>query len=387
MRPETPDREDSLALSVDERIDEVCTRFEAAWQAGQGPRIEAFLGGVDGAECEALLRQLLRIELEYRCQGGSVPAVEEYLGRFPGYEALIREEIERRAAQAVGVPRPPPEVGTGVEGSAGRTGPYAGGPDSEPVGAGYEVRGRLDEGGMAEVWLAHDLDLDRPIALKVMRAELCNRPGAEGRFMDEARITGRLQHPGIPPVHEVGRLDDGRPFLAMKLIEGRRLHELLNERPSPASELSRFVAFFGQICQAVGYAHSRGVIHRDLKPHNVMVGAFGEVQVMDWGLAKEHGARGTEDGTEPSSTGAPGATAAGTILGTPSYMSPEAARGEVDRVDERADVFGLGAVLCVILTGQPAFIGTDSVAVVREAASGRWRTASLGWKLAERMPN
>src|SRR5262249_35356294 len=110
MRPETPDREDSLALSVDERIDEVCTRFEAAWQAGQGPRIEAFLGGVDGAECEALLRQLLRIELEYRCQGGSVPAVEEYLGRFPGYEALIREEIERRAAQAVGVPRPPPEV-------------------------------------------------------------------------------------------------------------------------------------------------------------------------------------------------------------------------------------------------------------------------------------
>src|SRR5262249_55465559 len=189
------------------------------------------------------------------------------------------------------------------------------------------------------------------------------------------------------PVHEVGRLDDGRPFLAMKLIEGRTLHELLDERPGPASELPRFVAIFGQICHAVGYAHSRGVLHRDLKPRNVMVGAFGEVQVMDWGLAKQHGRRGTEDGTALSFAGAPGATAPGTILGTPSYMSPEAARREAHRVDERAGVFGLGAVLCVILTGKPAFVGTGSVAVVREAASGRWRTPSLGWKLAERMPN
>src|SRR5262245_6403336 len=151
MSPDTPERGDSLPLSVAERIDEVCLRFEAAGQAGQGPRIEDCLGGVDGAEREALLRQLLRIELEYRCQGGSVPAVEEYLGRFPGYEALIREEIERRAARAAGVPRPPPEADTGVEGAAGKTGPYAGGPDSEPVVPGYEVRGRLDEGGMAEV--------------------------------------------------------------------------------------------------------------------------------------------------------------------------------------------------------------------------------------------
>src|SRR5262249_60843220 len=103
---------------------------------------------------------------------------------------------------------------------------------------------------------------------------------------------GGFQPPGIPPVHEIGRLDDGRLFLAMKLIEGHTLHELLRECPTPASELPRFVAIFGQICQAVGYAHSRGVIHRDLKPHNVMVGAFGEVQVMDWGLAKERGGAG-----------------------------------------------------------------------------------------------
>src|SRR5262249_38572076 len=219
---------------------------------------------------------------------------------------------------------------TGVEESAGRTGPYAGGPDAEPVVPGYEIRGPLGEGGMAVVWRGHDQALDRPIALKVMRAELCHRPGAESRFLAEARITARLPPPGIPPVHEVGRLNDGRPFLAMKLIEGRRLHELLKERPGPASELPRFVDIFGQICQAVGYAHSRGVVHRDLKPRNVMVGAFGEVQVMDWGLAKVLG-----EGQVPGGEGPPpqdvsvihtargGAdTQAGSVLGTYAYMPP-----------------------------------------------------------------
>src|SRR5262249_49499321 len=158
--------------------------------------------------------------------------------------------------------------------------------------------------------------------------------GAESRFLDEARITARLPHLGIPPVHEVGRLDDGRPFLAMKLIEGRTLHELLKQRASPADELPRFVAIFGQVCQAVGYAHSRGVIHRDLKPHNVMVGAVGEVQVMDWGLAKERGSRDAEGEPVASLAVAPDATGAGTVLGTLGFMAPEQARGEINRLDE-----------------------------------------------------
>src|SRR5262245_17081686 len=184
MRPETPDRAGSLPLSVDERIDEVCTRFEAAWPAGQEPRprIEDFLGDAEGPEREALLRALLRVELEYRCGSGSVPAVADYLPRFPGHEPLIREEIEGPAARAAGVPRPPPEADTGVEGGAGKTGPHAGGPDAEPVVPGYEIRGALGESGMARVWRGHDSDLDRPIALKVMRAELCQYPWAESRF-------------------------------------------------------------------------------------------------------------------------------------------------------------------------------------------------------------
>src|SRR5262249_4184069 len=139
---------------------------------------------------------------------------------------------------------------------------------------------------------------------------------------------------------------------------------------TPADGLPQFVTIFGQVCQAVGYAHSQGVIHRDLKPHNVMVGAFGEVQVMDWGLAKERGTREAEGGYSKALVLASGQTDAGVILGTPAFMAPEQARGEIDQVDQWADVFGLGAILCVILTGKPPFPGTDKGAVLREAASG-----------------
>src|SRR5262249_26806859 len=182
---------------------------------------------------------------------------------------------------------------------------------------------------------------------------------AARRFLDEARITAQLQHPGIPPVHEIGELPDGRPFLAMKLIKGRTLDELLDD--ATADRGSR-VAAFEPVCQGVAYAHSRGVIHRDLKPHNVMVGAFGEVQVMDWGLAKfraDARADSPEAATastfhDPRGEGDTDLwTRAGQVMGTPAYMAPEQAIGAVDRVDERSDVFGLGAILCAILTGEP----------------------------------
>src|SRR5262249_7260722 len=153
------------------------------------------------------------------------------------------------------------------------------------------------------------------------------------------QIMGQLQHPGIAPVHEVGELPDGRPFFSMKLIKGRNLAELLRERPAPAHELPRFIAIFSQLCQAVAYAHSRGVIHRDLKPANIMVGAFGEVQVMDWGLAKVMGSGSTEQPVTPEAVGGirtvrtqgtDPSTRIGAVLGTPEFMPPEQARGEVD---------------------------------------------------------
>src|SRR5262249_15181745 len=158
------------------------------------------------------------------------------------------------------------------------------------------------------------------------------RTGLARRFLDEARLTAQLQHPGIPPVHDAGTLPDGRPFFAMKLIKGRTLATLLAERKDPAEDLPRFLGIFEQVCQTVAFAHSRGVIHRDLKPSNVMVGAFGEVQLMDWGLAKLLGTPVEEDSEHSTLlvTQAPGLSSqAGTVLGTPGYMAPEQALGQV----------------------------------------------------------
>src|SRR5207248_10737095 len=166
--------------------------------------------------------------------------------------------------------------------------------------------------------------------------------------------------------------------LAMKLIKGGTLADLLAERPTPAHDLPRFLAIFAQVCQAVAYAHSRGVIHRDLKPANVMVGAFGEVQVMDWGLAKV--LEGTAAGGAPAPPPAAGetenppgpgtASQTGVALGTYAYMPPEQARGEVGRVDRRSDVFGLGAILCEILTGQPPYRGNSREQLGLQAVRG-----------------
>jgi serine/threonine-protein kinase len=234
----------------------------------------------------------------------------------------------------------------------------------------YELREEIGRGGMGAVLRAHDPDLGRDVAVKVLRPDQQHDPAVVHRFTEEAQIGGQLQHPGIVPVYEVGRAADQRPYFTMKLVRGRTLAALLKERVHPAHDLARFLGIFGQVCQTLAYAHSKGVLHRDLKPANVMVGAFGEVQVMDWGLAKVLRPAGSPAAPlRAESTGsairtvrseATGADShLGQALGTPAYMAPEQARGEVDRLDERADVFGVGAMLCEILTGQPPG-GADS---------------------------
>jgi tetratricopeptide (TPR) repeat protein len=185
------------------------------------------------------------------------------------------------------------------------------------------------------------------------------------RFVEEARIAGQLQHPGVVPVYELGAFPDRRPYFTMKLVEGQTLAKLLADRARPEDDRPRFVGIFAQVCQAVAYAHSRGIIHRDLKPLNIMVGAFGEVQVMDWGLAKTLHETAKPQAAEFAACGlaGPDTTRAGSVLGTPAYMAPEQARGETERVDERCDVFGLGAILCQVLTGAPPFSGKSSAAM------------------------
>jgi tetratricopeptide (TPR) repeat protein len=254
----------------------------------------------------------------------------------------------------------------------------------------YELGEEIAHGGMGTILAAHDPTLNRDLAVKVLKPELDDRPDLVRRFIEEAQITAQLPHPGIVPVHELGQDDQGLPFLAMKLVRGQTLEQLLTQRRSPAEDLPRFVAIFEQVCQAVAFAHSHRVIHRDLKPANVMVGRFGEVQVMDWGLAKpldrapaaEEQAAGEAAAsvirtlrTEGAaglvgSSIARGATGAGTVLGTPAYMPPEQAAGQIDKLDERCDVFGLGAILCEILTGRPPYVDPENWRIVYLAALG-----------------
>jgi serine/threonine protein kinase len=192
--------------------------------------------------------------------------------------------------------------------------------------SGYAITEELARGGMGVVYAGRELKLNREVAIKTLL------PGADAsRFLTESEITARLPHPGIPPVYALGELDDGSPYLAMKLIRGRTLADLLKERSSPSDDLSKFIAIFEQIAQADGFAHEQGIIHRDLKPLNVMVGAIGEVQVMDWGLAKDLAASpGRESGgAEFDSLSDVSQTTAGAIMGTPGYLAPEQARGEV----------------------------------------------------------
>jgi eukaryotic-like serine/threonine-protein kinase len=264
----------------------------------------------------------------------------------------------------------------------------------------YQLFGEIARGGMGAVIRGRDADLGRELAVKVLLDRHRNQPEMVKRFIEEAQIGGQLQHPGIVPVYELGTFADRRPFFAMKLVKGQTLSHLLKARSSPQADLPRFLAIFEQVAQTVAYVHARGVIHRDLKPSNVMVGSFGEVQVMDWGLAKVLSRGGVADDetagrlppeeTVIATARSVGAdvelSQPGSVLGTPSYMAPEQARGEIETIDERADVFALGSILCEILTGQPAFVGRSIGEIQRQASRGELDGALARLSASQRDP-
>jgi serine/threonine-protein kinase len=248
---------------------------------------------------------------------------------------------------------------------------------------GVQLLGELARGGMGVVLKGRDPGLGRDVAVKVLLESNKEKPDLVRRFVEEAQIGGQLQHPGVVPVYELGSFGDGRPYFTMKLVKGKTLAELLAERDTATNDLPRFLGIFEQVCQTMAYAHSRDVIHRDLKPSNVMVGSFGEVQVMDWGLAKVLPKGGVVDDAAAGKAATHAtviATArvlsdsdlsqAGSVMGTPAYMAPEQARGEGEFVDRRADVFALGSILCEVLTGAPAFVGRKQGEIHRKAALG-----------------
>ncbi len=245
------------------------------------------------------------------------------------------------------------------------------------------LKGLHSTGGIGQVWIAEDQILMREIALKELKAEMAGSPRNRERFFREAQLTAQLEHPGIVPVYDYAANADGsRCYYTMRFVKGRTLTQVIrayhDERKAAPnvglSELIKLLNMFISICQTLAYAHSRNVIHRDLKGDNVIVGDFGEVIVLDWGLAKRLGEEFSETNFDPAlaqtivpvgdDTDIGSATMQGERLGTPAYMAPEQALGHIDQIDKRTDIYGLAAILYEIVTGEPPFQGTSIVEIL-----------------------
>jgi serine/threonine-protein kinase len=377
-----------LALQMDFISREALIAAVSAWVRDKSKPLDCVLleqGALANDERD-LLEPLIRKHLERHggdperslaaaCPPGAARIELERLG-----DADIQETLARVAARAgpdpaaAGDPQQEPTVVLGAPTSLGMR---------------FRILRPLARGGLGEVFVARDEELRREVALKAIQAEHAGDAGSRYRFQLEAEITGRLEHPGIIPVYGMGQDDRGRPYYAMRFIRGEslksaiaRFHEAEasdrdRDRAERALALRGLLGRFVDVCNAIAYAHNRGILHRDLKPANVMLGQFGETLVVDWGLAKPAGrpdglVRGEhEEATlRPESASGDGTTQPGSWLGTPSFMSPEQAAGRVDLIGPASDVYSLGATLYNLLTGRPPFEGADIFTTIDKVKRG-----------------
>jgi WD40 repeat protein/serine/threonine protein kinase len=380
-------------------VDRVCDQFEHLLRSGQRPCIEDVLAGVPPGCRTALLRELLTLELVYRRLGGERPEPGEYHQRFPEDHANIADTFAtlpdhgERTAPSVTKAVEQPSDATGAPPSTEDSGAVAD-RAAHAIGAMSSWSGRFrvlrfhDRGALGEVFIARDDELKREVALKQIRDEHADDAQRRARFLVEAEITGGLEHPGIVPVYGLGHHENGRPFYAMRFVKGENLREAVSRFHEADSDperdpgerglaLRRLLGRFLDVCNAVAYAHSRGVLHRDLKPGNVLLGPFGETLVVDWGLAKlvsrtETGLPSDGSTLLPGSGSAVEGTLPDTILGTPGYMSPEQAAGEHDRLGPRSDVYSLGSTLYYLLTGRSAFPDRESTRILEKTCRGEF---------------
>lgn len=388
-------------------------KFESAWLSGPPPGIAEYLPPAEDARFVGTLEELVHIDMEFRWKGapdeGSrslLPGVASYIERFPELnrpgilDRLLQGEFEFRHRYGE---RPSPDE------FLGRFADWKGlsedlkssleqiilriGRDARPDRPGdrlghYKLIAEHGRGGFGAVWRAEDSRLGRRIAIKRLSRQLSRSAESRRRFLNEARITARLEHPGIVPIYDISNQEEEAAYYAMKLVRGKTLAETIRdlyESPGDVKDEVRFrrlLSIFLQVCQTIRYCHDAGVLHRDLKPQNVIVGSFGESIVLDWGLASfvdEPAAgklpQGDGDSSGPIAISPTRSLDSGKsgIKGTPAYMAPEQASGNASAIGVRTDVYGLGAMLCHILTGQPpVFPHANSNGLLEEVRKGAW---------------
>jgi eukaryotic-like serine/threonine-protein kinase len=339
---------DALSLSLELWLDKECSRFEAAWKAGQRPRIEDYLDDAAEPRRSALLQELLRVELEYRSRDQEGPTEEEYRRRFPDQGERIRKAFH------LVMSRGDPAVGARPAKPGGETkddGPVSRGAETPPPAAsagmpvwgdlprveGFQVLVKLGAGGMGVVYKARHLRLKRLVALKMIRAGVHADEENLERFRTEYEAIARLQHPYIVQVYEVGE-HGGLPYFALEFCPGGSLDKQLGGTPLPPKEAAALVE---KLAGAMHAVHAKNVLHRDLKPANVLLAEDGTPKITDFGLAKKLDEAGR--------------TVTGAVMGTPSYMAPEQAGGRSKDLTAAADIYALGAILYECLTGRPPF--------------------------------
>ncbi len=312
-------------------IDCICDEFEAAWQAGDVPRVEEFLAKIDEKHRPALLQALMPLDLTYRGKLGET---------INSGNAIDSEEAGSGLEVTLDSDADGPEHLASSATRAAKRVKYFGE---------YELLSEIARGGMGVVYKARQVKLNRIVALKMILSGEFAGSEAVQRFHSEAESAANLDHQGIVPIYEIGE-HEGQHYFSMGFIDGPSLQGKLNAGPMPAKEAARLCR---KIAEAVAYAHSKNVIHRDLKPANVLIDGNGEPKVTDFGLAKKV-------------EGDSGLTRTGAVMGTPSYMPPEQALGQTDRIGPAADVYSLGAILYCMLTGRPPFQAANVVDTLKQ---------------------